>query len=224
MKLSAIRATFAIGVAAAWAAGAIAQAGPILYESSTAGPGAAASGPFLNSTQFYGVRFQVFNAVDTESIAGQFLRQQSQPSGGVFGAIVKLSGPGDFPDSLDLSTSDVLGGTVLTPPVQPALSAVVSAPLAVHLDPGYYALVYGSGLFGATGQAVAMENNSDTGSPSYFQQFSGSWGSTAQQNFYFAVTVPEPSSAALMMMFSVGLTLVVARRSFGPEMNANARK
>ena len=58
-----------------------------------------------------------------------------------FGALVALSGPNDFPDSGDLSTSDVLGVSVLA---VPRPSDEVSAALDVALTPGWYALVVAS--------------------------------------------------------------------------------
>ncbi len=75
--------------------------------------------------------------------------------GQVYAGVVALAGQFDIPDSTDLSTPDVVGVTLLTP-ISP--SANVSANLVLTLPPGWYALVFGSGLFGATG-ALAINNN-----------------------------------------------------------------
>ena len=83
--------------------------------------------------------------------------------GQIFGAIVRLDDFSDVPDSFDLSTPDVLGVSLLTPP---GCSNEVSAPLSLELEPGTYALVFGSGLFGATGAAFAPTgSDSDIGTP-----------------------------------------------------------
>jgi hypothetical protein len=50
----------------------------------------------------------------------------------------------------------------------PTLSADISVPMAVTLTAGHYALIFGSGLFGATDGASVTINNSQVGSPSWF--------------------------------------------------------
>lgn len=135
------------------------NASVVLYESAALGPTGGNTG-FNVDSQFLGVRFQVNSPVVTTEIGGHF-----SGSGNFFGAIVQLSDFSDFPDSLDLSTSDVLGHALLT---FPALSAEVTADLSVDVAPGTYGLVFGSVLFGATGAGVANSNNNDIGSPSWF--------------------------------------------------------
>ena len=70
-------------------------------------------------------------------------------TGQVFAAIVALSGPDDFPDSSDLSTPDVVGHALLNLP-GPA-TTVVRGTLTTELSAGWYALIFGSGRFGAEG-------------------------------------------------------------------------
>ena len=69
------------------------------------------------------------------------------PSRTGFLALVALTGPEDVPDSLDLSTPDVLASAVV-PLTHRA--EVVSAPLDVNLSPGWYAVAIGSNYLGAT--------------------------------------------------------------------------
>jgi hypothetical protein len=88
-------------------------------------------------------------------------------------------------------------------------------PLSVSLDPGDYAMVSGSGLFGAAGQADMTEDGTDTpaGVGSHFIQtvFSG-WQDNGFRNTHFVVeatprpppsTVPELSSIVILGIGSV---------------------
>ena len=66
-----------------------------------------------------------------------------------FAAIVALDGETDVPDSIDLSTPDLLGPAILDlVPTGPG-GADRSAILPMVLEPGWYALGFGSGAFGA---------------------------------------------------------------------------
>ena len=65
----------------------------------------------------------------------------------VFAAIVALADSNDVPNSLNLSTSDVLGTTLI--PFTSA-TALYTGSIQLTLDPGWYALQFGSGAFGAS--------------------------------------------------------------------------
>ena len=80
----------------------------IIYESAASGPigQTSGSGYSVSSEFFLGVNFQVVSTVTTGSVGGHFLRSASDEP--VFGAIVALDGPGDYPDTRDL-TSDFNG-------------------------------------------------------------------------------------------------------------------
>ncbi len=117
----------------------------------------------VNRFVFTGVRFQLTQPVITSQIGGHFVEANS---GSFFGAIVALDDESDFPDSGDFSSSDFLGSTLLT---FPHPSAEVFGDLSLSLDPGWYALVFGSGLFEATGAGAAPRNNTDIGNPTYIQ-------------------------------------------------------
>lgn len=67
-------------------------------------------GTNVNSGVFVGVRFELIQPVVTSRVGGHFAGPMA---GEFFGALVKLDGANDFPDSTNLSTSDVLGVTSL---------------------------------------------------------------------------------------------------------------
>lgn len=152
-------------------------------------------GTNIKDVVFTGVRFFLDQPVITEEVGGHFV---SSVSGNFFGAIVKLDDEDDFPDSGDLSTPDVLGSTLLTFPL---FSDEVFGDLNLSLDSGWYALVFGSGLFGATTNGVTIRNGLDIGDPEFigFQPGSG-WVniiSSFFDNNRFVIKgsiVPEPST------------------------------
>jgi len=140
-------------------------AGPVsaalIYESAATGPTLQTSvgGTLIDDTFFTAVNFEVVAPVTTGSIGAHMIEigSGSEP---VFGAIVALTGPGDVPDSPNLSTPDVLGFTLINPP-DPSDNRAGN--LRLTLSPGWYALVFGSGQFGATGEAGALSNNTPNG-------------------------------------------------------------
>lgn len=133
----------------------------MLLETGSLGPIGQRSGAAVYNEQFLGVRFEITQTVTTETVGGHFRGLD----GSFFAAIVALDQETDFPDSVNLSTPDVLGTTLLAAPF---LSDEVTSRLSLTLRPGWYALMFGSGLFGATGEAAATQNNPPIGSHSYF--------------------------------------------------------
>lgn len=187
----------------------------ILFESGTLRPteiyineiggGVDPGGAVVSDFIFDGVRFQLSEAAVISQIGGHFVANATSQDS-FFGAIVRLDGAMDFPNSNDLSTPDVLGATLLT---FPNPSAEVFGNLELHLDPGWYALVFGSGLFGATGWGGTLLNNPDIGNPSYigFQPHAG-WGNLNPvfRNFRFVVgghMVPEPTTVGLVSILAL---------------------
>jgi hypothetical protein len=145
----------------------LAAAGFSIYESVALGP-LASSGdppPVVVADQFVGVKFHVSKPVRTGSIGGYFASYASGVEADIMGAIFRLDGPHDFPDSFDLSTSDVLGKTIIHV-AEPA--GDVAGDLALTLTEGWYALV-----FTATGvqdrhNAITPRMDTDIEYPLYF--------------------------------------------------------
>ena len=163
----------------------------VLFEYATAllGETGVSTGIGASTTQYVGTRFEVTAPVDIAEIGTHALI-----NGSIFGAVISLSGPGDFPDSTDLSTSDVVGSVLVSS--ADLLSNDVTAPLSLHLEPGWYAVMFGSGLFGADGNGSVTINNLDIGSPSYIRQTSGTFYNGGFQNARFSVRSELPSSVS----------------------------
>ena len=90
-------------------------------------------------------RFEIGSPTVVASVGGYF-DNTTAGAISIFGAIVALPGATDFPDSLDLSSADVLATTVIEvlPP-----AGLYSGALPISLMPGWYALAFGTGRFGA---------------------------------------------------------------------------
>ncbi|MEX2317797.1 MAG: hypothetical protein WD669_11635 [Pirellulales bacterium] len=162
------------------------------------------SGTAINESVFTGVRFEVAQRVTTSRIGGHFLGRSSGET--FFGAIVQLESDFDFPDSSDLTSPDVLGITTLT---FPDPSAEAYGDISLSIEPGWYALVFGSGLFGTNGQGGAIRNGSDLGSPTYIN-WQPLWPGTGWTDFssffrnhYFILEgtpSPEPQTGLLAII------------------------
>ena len=182
-----------------------------VFESATLGSTGVFGGVIINEECFIGTRFEVNTTITTESIGGHFSGFDF-----IFGSIVELDGFSDFPNSLDMSTPDVLGATLISPTFP---SEEVKGNLPLTLAPGIYALVFGSGLFGANGVAWAPVNNVDTGSPSYFFRNTSSYinGGFFDTRLFLEGAaelgaVPEPNT---MLLVGTGLAGIAGlRRKF----------
>jgi hypothetical protein len=185
-----------------------------IFESGTLGPtgvpysqlGNTVPGTNINQFVFPGVRFQITQRAVTSAVGGHFVEETG---GTFFGAIVALEDENDFPDSNDLSSPDVLGTTTLT---FPNPSAEVFGDLELELDPGWYALVFGSGLFETNGSGGAVRNGMDIDDPSYiaFDPNLGWFNLDIFQTFFdnhrFVVRgtfVPEPNTLSTILLLPI---------------------
>ncbi len=197
----------------------------IIFESGTLGPtgvpfsdltGGVVPGTNIKDVVFTGVRFKLKQPALVSQIGGHFVSTVPRT---FFGAIVALDDASDFPDSEGLSTPDVVGTTTLTFPVP---SDEVFGDLEVRLDPGWYALVFGSGLFGTLGNGAAPRNNPDIGDPTYigFQPGAG-WFNLAGlptmfTNHRFVIKgriVPEPTTFGIMVVAFLPICFFSSHRS-----------
>lgn len=189
-----------------------------LFESGALGPtgiprsevtGGSNVSPFV----FVGVRFHLDQPVITTQIGGHFVKNTGAGAS-FFGALVALADENDFPDSGNLSTPDVVGTTLLS---FPEPSNEIFGAVAKPLPAGWYAVVFGSGLFGATGSGGAMNNGADIGSPGYIGWQVGAvngWGNLINpifRNFRFVVQgqlVPEPCASNLLLVLAFARALL----------------
>jgi T5SS/PEP-CTERM-associated repeat protein len=168
----------------------------VVYQSATLGPTGQAGGATVNSDVFVGVRFQLTAPATADRVGGHMFRS----AGGnnqFFGALVQLSGQFDFPDSPNLSTPDVLRTATIAPPPSFNSNDAFGTFAPVALAPGWYAVVVGSGLFGATGVGAMVTNNSLVGSPSFLRHDAdGTWVSTTPSGLRFVLAGPASRSWA----------------------------
>ena len=109
-----------------------------------AGPG---SGIVFSSNIWSGFRFELTSATHVTRIG---LQIAPDSAGSIFGAIVRLSGSSDTPDDPALGGADVVMRTLFSVPASPSAPVIGAGALDVMLPAGWYAVVFGSGAFGAT--------------------------------------------------------------------------
>jgi hypothetical protein len=105
-----------------------------LFETATGSP--LTTGLVVNNFLFPFHRFEVTSSVQLVSVGG-FFENLTGADRKIFGAVVGLSGPNDVPDSLDLTTSDLIGTTLINVLLG---SGDFSGSLSLGLTPGWYAL------------------------------------------------------------------------------------
>jgi hypothetical protein len=130
---------------------------PVLLESATLGATGLVGGTSITESQFVGWRFEIDTPLQVEAIGGHLLGLPAVGNGRIFGALIRLASIDVFPAG-DPFTAEETVATVVFQPAFPSTELLV--PLSVALEPGAYALVFGSDLFGATGNG-AIPNSSD---------------------------------------------------------------
>jgi hypothetical protein len=140
-------------------------------------------------------------------IGGHFVSNEDDEGKTIFGAIVPLLGSSSFPVLSRDDFSSALGATKV---VLPGRSADVFGELALRLDPGWYAVVFGSGLFGADSYGgSALRTNRDVGVPNRITSQPGyGWLNMSDVlpsfiNYRFVVqgvAIPEPSTSILLAL------------------------
>jgi hypothetical protein len=136
--------------------GKLALAQPIVLESAQLGTTGRIGGTSITTAQYPGWRFAVDEPLAVEQVGGHLLSYPSTP-GDIFAAIVRLPSVDAMPAGAPFTAEEVVATTTFRPPFP---SDEVLAPLSAALRPGAYALVFGVGLFGATGEG-AIHNGPD---------------------------------------------------------------
>ncbi len=181
--------------------------------------------PVIVEDQSLGVKFHIATPVTTGSIGGYFGPYGSVKSD-IDGAIVRLDGPSDFPDSFDLTSSDVLGKTTIH---IFTVAGNYAGDLALTLTEGWYALVFAATGSGDDNNALMPRMATDIGDPLYFfgrtitdagptggfeyLDGGGLGGSRMFVDSDPATAVPEPSTLFLLGPGLAGLGGVAWRRS-----------
>jgi hypothetical protein len=209
MKQTLRATTLALSVLAA-ALPLAAHAGASVYESASFVDESVSGGDFyIDSSRYLGAVFTVTATESLTAIGGNFTLYGDGNS--IFGAIVPVVGgalPGDV-------ASTAVAETLFTP-----AGGEQSAAISGVLTPGTYAVVFGSGLFGATGSSGLVSGQAALGAPS-FVQYGGDGSLTASafgddtlRMTVSATTVPEPASALMIAfgLFALGMSSRLRRR------------
>ncbi len=102
----------------------------------------------VNDAFWQSHRFEVVGTSTTIADVGGYFRNTDPASATLFAAITALTSDSDYPDSNDLSTTDVVASTTFLVPGNLSGGDVMT-PFSATLDPGWYALSFGTGAFGA---------------------------------------------------------------------------
>ena len=120
----------------------------ITLASAEMGPAGQISGTPIGATKYIGWRFRVPKTMAVTEVGGHI----GGINGELFAAIVSLTALDALPQGAPFTDATVKASTTFLPPLP---TAEFRAPLTVTLTAGTYALVIGSGKFGATGNGVA---------------------------------------------------------------------
>lgn len=136
--------------------GSLAVAQPVLLESAQLGTTGRVGGTSITINQHPGWRFEIAQPLQVQSVGGHLLSYPDNP-GNIFAAIVRLSSIDAMPQGSPFTPEEIVATTTFRPPFP---SAEITTPLSATLRPGAYALVFGTGLFGATSEG-AIHNGPD---------------------------------------------------------------
>ena len=185
----------------------------VIFESSTMGPPGQTSGTIVASNQFLGSRFHLDDPVNVTSIGGH-LRGST---GTMFGVIVPLATASALPTGSPFDGSELVSTTFAAG----SPSSHFLTPVSVTLPAGDYALIFGSGLFGATGSGVMPNVDTDLPGASYFFWDAVNWRNGGFSSNRFVIEgdlVPATPSAStwslavLVGLLSLGLLVMLAFR------------
>lgn len=182
---------------------------------STADMGATAGSGGLTLAQFYyvGANFTLGSETTIDGIGGNFYGTQ------LFGAIVKLTSLTDFPDVIHQPSADVLAYTVFNGTNPSSDMVVPIGPITVPA--GYYSVVFGSGILGASVSGVGglVGGNPVPGgtTPTFIRhQEAGGWTYLSNNGYRLTVyATPEPSALVIVSLALPVVGVAVRRRLHG---------
>ncbi|MCC5598734.1 PEP-CTERM sorting domain-containing protein [Nostoc favosum] len=204
----------------------VVQAQTVILESASLGSTGVFGGFAVNADNFLGWRFQVDSTLQVTEIGGHFFTftEPNFGNGSIFGAIVPLNTSNALPKGTPFLLEEVLSAITFNPGFP---SIDVAVPLSVRLAQGNYALVFGSGLFGASGLGAMPFSNPElpgTTFDSYFSWNGTGWENNGTSNagvsgirFFLKgqlvthTNIPEPSSIFGMLLLSTLCTFSVLR-------------
>jgi hypothetical protein len=129
---------------------------PVVLESAAMGSPGRFGGTSVATSQYVGWRFETSETLNVDHVGGHLLSFPEEP-GDIFAAIVRLQSINSVPIGAPFTEEEIVATTTFRPPFP---SAEVFTPLSATLTPGSYTLVFGTGLFDATGSG-AIHNGDD---------------------------------------------------------------
>jgi hypothetical protein len=156
-----------------------------------------------DNSHVFGADFTVTSTTNISAIGAAFANTTNTPdqigtasSGAIFGAIVRVDPTTGLPTQPLENLASITLGEVLFTPTQ---DGDTTAALSLQLQAGTYGIVFGSGLFGATGVADLLTGEDTVGSPDVFENAFAPFGPGQESDVrLFVDAVPEPASAALL--------------------------
>lgn len=160
----------------------------------------------IDNTNFIGTTFHLSSASDISAIGGYFSQFSD---GNIFGAILATGAAWNTAGTSALAEVTFIGsGSDQT--------VALSGPL--HLAAGDYQLVFGSGLFGASGSSALVNSQNTLGNPNILQSFDAGVSTSALSSQDVRMSVlgtvspaPEAESYA-MMLAGLGMLGAIVRR------------
>ena len=183
-------------LALAWAAPAL-HAATMTLESAEMGAPGQGVGPSVSATNFVGWRFNISKSTVVSQVGGHL----GAINGNLFAAIVSLTAVDALPVGAPFAEGTVKASTTFVPP---ATSDDFRVPLGATLAPGSYAMIFGSGQFGATGKALVANagqaNIAPTTQATYISWRQSSpgvfnWAAGVSNNIRFVVVGSEIAGA-----------------------------